>query len=153
MRRRRSIRLQGYDYTRPGAYFVTICTYGREHLFGTVMDGGMQENELGGIVREEWFRTAQVRPYVRLYDDEFVVMPNHIHGIIWIVGACTRIIGGNHRPNQIHCHQAHQHPARHARRTGLATQLLGTHHPHRTGTERHQTVHPGKPSTLGTRPL
>ena len=76
--------MQGYDYTQPGAYFVTICTYGREHLFGTVMDSGMQENELGGIVREEWFRTAQVRPYVRLYDDEFVVMPNHIHGIIWI---------------------------------------------------------------------
>ena len=77
--------MQGYDYTQPGAYFVTICTYGREHLFGTVMDGGMQENELGGIVREEWFRTAQVRPYVRLHQDEFVVMPNHIHGIIWIV--------------------------------------------------------------------
>jgi len=82
---RRSIRLKGYDYTQPGAYFVTICTHGREMLFGRVVDGEMRLNEFGEIVREEWFKTARVRPYVRLYEDEFVVMPNHIHGIIWIV--------------------------------------------------------------------
>ena len=82
---RRSIRLKGYDYTQPGAYFVTICTYQRASLFGRVVDGEMAVNELGKIVREEWFRTARVRPYVELFDDEFVVMPNHIHGIIWIV--------------------------------------------------------------------
>ena len=82
---RRSIRLKGYDYTQPGAYFVTICTHGRKMLFGRVVDGEMALNEFGEIVREEWFKTAQVRPYVRLYEDEFVVMPNHIHGIIWIV--------------------------------------------------------------------
>ncbi len=82
---RRSIRLKGYDYTQPGAYFVTICTHGREMLFGRVVGGEMALNEFGEIVREEWFKTARVRPYVRLYEDEFVVMPNHIHGIIWIV--------------------------------------------------------------------
>ncbi len=82
---RRSIRLPGYDYTQPGAYFVTICTHRRAHLFGRVVDGEMVLNEYGEIVREEWFRTTQMRPYVELFEDEFVVMPNHVHGIIWIV--------------------------------------------------------------------
>ncbi len=82
---RRSIRLPGYDYTQPGAYFVTICTHNREPLFGRVVNGEMVLNAWGRIVWEEWFRTAQVRPYVELFEDEFVVMPNHIHGIIWIV--------------------------------------------------------------------
>jgi REP element-mobilizing transposase RayT len=83
---RRSIRLRGYDYTWLGAHFVTICTYERACLFGEVVDGEMRLNEYGQIVREEWFQTAVVRPYVVLYPDEFVVMPNHVHGIIWIVG-------------------------------------------------------------------
>ncbi len=82
---RRSIRLKGYDYTRPGAYFVTICTHQRAHLFGQVVDGEMQPNVFGEIVQEEWFRTAEIRRNVVLHADEFVVMPNHIHGIIWIV--------------------------------------------------------------------
>lgn len=92
---RHSIRLRGYDYTQPGAYFVTICAHQREPLFGEVVDGEMRLNEFGEIVREEWFRTAEIRPNVELFDDEFVVMPNHIHGIIWIVddtvGATRRV--------------------------------------------------------------
>ncbi len=83
--RRRSIRLIGYDYTQPGAYFVTIVTHERGCLFGKVVNGAMQLNPLGEIVRAEWFKTAELRPYVRLDEREFVVMPNHIHGIIWIV--------------------------------------------------------------------
>ena len=90
---RRSIRLKGYDYTQAGAYFVTIVTHDRECLFGEVVDGQMRLNPFGEIVREEWFRTAVVRPYVMLAPDEFVVMPNHIHGIIWIVGAGDRGLG------------------------------------------------------------
>jgi putative transposase len=82
---RRSIRLPGYDYTQPGAYFVTFVAHDRECLFGNVVDGVMQLNAFGEIVRDEWFRTAVVRPYVMLDPDEFVVMPNHVHGIIWIV--------------------------------------------------------------------
>ncbi|GAB4432037.1 MAG: transposase [Anaerolineae bacterium] len=82
---RRSIRLKGYDYTQPGAYFVTMCTQERAHLFGRVVDGAMALNEYGEIVREEWFRSADVRPDVELHADEFVIMPNHVHGIIWIV--------------------------------------------------------------------
>jgi REP element-mobilizing transposase RayT len=91
---RRSIRLKGYDYTQPGAYFVTFCAYQRQHLFGEVVDGNMVLNESGKIARDEWFKTAELRPYVKLYDDEFVIMPNHGHGIIWIeddlVGARRR---------------------------------------------------------------
>ncbi len=82
---RRSIRLRGYDYTQPGAYFITIVTHERACLFGNVVNGAMQLNPLGEIVRAEWFKTAELRPSVQLDADEFVVMPNHIHGIIWIV--------------------------------------------------------------------
>ena len=78
---RRSLRLKGYDYTQPGAYFVTICTHQRQPLFGRVVDGNMVLNAYGEIVREEWFRSAEIV----LFPDEFVVMPNHIHGIVWIV--------------------------------------------------------------------
>lgn len=78
--RRRSIRLRGYDYREAGAYFVTICTANRECFFGEIVDEAMQLNRLGEIVQDEWHRTAIVRPQVSL--DAFVVMPNHIHGII-----------------------------------------------------------------------
>lgn len=80
---RRSIRLRGYDYTQPGVYFITICTHGRMCLFGDVVDGVMQMNACGRIVADEWHRTAVVRSDVVL--DAFVVMPNHVHGIIGIV--------------------------------------------------------------------
>ena len=90
---RRSIRLKEYDYTQNGAYFVTIVTYQREPLFGEIVDGVMQLNEWGEIARREWFKTAELRPFVELYEDEFVVMPNHAHGILWMnddVGAERR---------------------------------------------------------------
>ena len=82
---RRSIRLRGYDYAQPGGYFVTICTYNREPLFGHVENGEMVLNEYGEMVRDEWFRSAEIRGEIELFPDEFVVMPNHIHGIVWIV--------------------------------------------------------------------
>ncbi len=82
---RRSIRLKGYDYTLPGAYFLTICTYHREEIFGEVTEGEMRLNPLGEIVQAEWIRSAKIRKEIRLIEDEFVVMPNHVHGIVWIV--------------------------------------------------------------------
>jgi len=100
---RRSLRLKGYDYSQAGAYFVTICTHDRIHLFGEVMDGEMRVNQWGSIVREEWFRTAQLRLYVVLYDDEFVVMPNHIHGVIWIVDDVGDDVGANDIRAQRRC--------------------------------------------------
>ena len=80
---RRSIRLKGYDYTQAGAYFVTLCVQGRECLLGAVTAGEMILNELGQIVREEWERSSEIRREIEL--DEFVVMPNHTHGIVWII--------------------------------------------------------------------
>ena len=81
--RRRSIRLKGHDYTQPAAYFVTIRTWDRECLFGGVVEQVVVLSEFGRILAEEWEQTAVLRPYVRL--DSFVVMPNHIHGILWII--------------------------------------------------------------------
>jgi len=78
-----SIRLRGWDYSRPGAYFVTICTHNGECLFGWVVDGKMMLSPWGRIARDEWMASAKIRHEIRL--DAFVVMPNHIHGIIWIV--------------------------------------------------------------------
>jgi len=79
---RRSIRLRGYDYSRPGAYFVTLCTQNRECLFGNVTGGVMHLNELGKIIQSEWFRTKEIRNEIKL--DAFVVMPNHLHGVVVI---------------------------------------------------------------------
>ncbi len=96
-RRRTSIRLRTWDYREPAAYFVTICTHRRAHLFGRVVDKEMVVNEYGEIVREEWFHTAEMRPNVELFEHEFVVMPNHIHGIIWILPDDTSSVGATCR--------------------------------------------------------
>ena len=79
---RRSIRLTGYDYSQCGAYFVTICVQKRELLFGNLVDGQMQVNEVGVMVKHMWEWLPQQYPYVSI--DEFVVMPNHFHGILII---------------------------------------------------------------------
>jgi len=84
---RQSIRLKNYDYTQAGAYFVTICTHKRECVLGDVVNGEMRLNELGQVVEMEWLKTAEIRDNVEL--DEFVVMPNHIHGIIVITESCV----------------------------------------------------------------
>jgi len=77
--------MQGYDYSSAGAYFITLVTHQRDMLFGEIENGVMKLNRHGQIVHEEWFRSAEIRKEIRLYEEEFVVMPNHIHGIVWIV--------------------------------------------------------------------
>ena len=77
-----SICLKGYEYTRPGAHFVTICTHERECLFGDVINGEMTFNAYGQIAHEEWVRSAAIRREIHL--DAFIVMPNHLHGIVII---------------------------------------------------------------------
>jgi REP element-mobilizing transposase RayT len=80
---RRSLRLRDYDYRGAGAYFVTLCSFQRECLFGQVEDGEMVVNEAGRMVRDLWevlperFQTVQT--------EDHVVMPNHFHGIIMIL--------------------------------------------------------------------
>ena len=79
---RRSIRLQGYDYSQEGLYFITICCQDRTHLFGEIVDGKMILNSYGEIAQKEWRNTSAIRDNVLLH--EFVVMPNHFHSIIEI---------------------------------------------------------------------
>src|SRR5437016_1224722 len=77
---RRSIRLGGYDYTKAGTYFVTVCVYQRQCLLGDVVNGNMLLNEYGDIVQACWDEIQAHFPNAKL--DPFVVMPNHVHGII-----------------------------------------------------------------------
>jgi REP element-mobilizing transposase RayT len=79
---RRSIRLKGYDYSSEGAYYVTIVTQGRECLFGEITDGEMDLNEYGKIVQKWWNEIPIHFPTVEF--GVFVIMPNHVHGIIFI---------------------------------------------------------------------
>ena len=82
MKRRRSMRLPDHDYRKQGAYFVTICTYRAQCVFGNVVNGEMILSDLGLVVRDEWLKTSQIRSNVEL--DTFTVMPNHLHGILLI---------------------------------------------------------------------
>ncbi|MCI0406226.1 MAG: hypothetical protein L0209_09200 [candidate division Zixibacteria bacterium] len=75
--RRRSLRLAGYDYSQEGAYFVTVCSHNREMIF--------DDKRFRQIVEKYWFGLPRHYPHVEL--DEFVAMPNHIHGIVVLVGA------------------------------------------------------------------
>jgi REP-associated tyrosine transposase len=77
---RRSIRLNGYDYSQPGAYFVTIVSHKRQNLFGEITHDEMHLNGIGVIIEEEWQRLPQRFPHVRT--DIMIVMPNHLHGIL-----------------------------------------------------------------------
>jgi putative transposase len=77
---RQSIRLKGHDYSADGMYFITICAYQRNCLFGAIINGVMHQNEYGQIVTEEWLKSADIRQEIGF--GEWVVMPNHIHGIV-----------------------------------------------------------------------
>lgn len=98
---RRSIRLKGYDYSQSGFYFVTICCYQRQCLFGDIVDGVMRLNRYGEIVNKEWMRSSEIRQEIAL--DKYVVMPNHFHGILIItqnnISINSKIVGANeHSP-------------------------------------------------------
>jgi len=80
---RRSIRLPAYDYSTSGAYFVTIAAHQQRALFGRMSGLRVELSTLGTLVREEWLMTPKLRQHVEL--DQFVVMPNHLHAILWLV--------------------------------------------------------------------
>jgi hypothetical protein len=91
---RHSIRLKGYDYLQAGAYFVTLCTQNRECLFGEITNGDVRLNDAGRMVERWWLELSKKFPTIEI--DQFVIMPNHIHGMIWIqyqkvVGADLRV--------------------------------------------------------------
>ena len=112
-RRRRSIRLKGHDYSRAGAYFVTIVTQGRLCVFGEVVGEQMRLNEAGAMAQAMW--EALPRRFPGIDVDAFVVMPNHIHGIVIIdpsdadqpVG--VPLVG---TPNATHAPDVPDHPTR-----------------------------------------
>ncbi len=79
---RQSTRLRTHDYSSAGAYFITVCTHNRENLFGQIKDGMMYPNSLGIIVRDIWLGIPS--RYRNIHLDEFVLMPDHVHGIILI---------------------------------------------------------------------
>jgi REP element-mobilizing transposase RayT len=79
---RQSVRLQRHDYGSPGGYFVTICTYNRECIFGEICDNQIVLNQAGQSVFASWEETPSRYPDIAL--DEFVIMPNHLHAIVLI---------------------------------------------------------------------
>jgi len=89
---RKSIRLKGYDYSQAGFYFVTICCQHRACLFGGIVDGAMILNDAGKMVINEWLKLKKRFKNIEL--QEYVVMPNHFHGIVEIVGA-TLVVAQN----------------------------------------------------------
>jgi putative transposase len=112
--RRCSLRLKEYDYSQAGAYFVTIYTRDRECLFGDIVDGEMRLNEYGRIVANRW---DAIPDYIEnVQRDEFVVMPNHVHGIIILnnVGAQFIAPTGNNRQTPQQTPQINQGVINHA---------------------------------------
>ena len=84
----KSTRLEGYDYSQDGMYFVTICTKDREEFFGKIEDGEMVLSKIGKIAEKFWKEIPKHFPFVIL--DEFVIMPNHVHLIIEIINHTVR---------------------------------------------------------------
>lgn len=170
--RRRSIRLKGHDYSRTGAYFVTICTQDRACLFGDVVAGDMRLNEAGRMIQSIWDEMPAFYPGVDT--DAFVVMPNHVHGRRddppWSprrrratrrragTGACPYVvIGGCGASVQNDDHQTiceRRQAIRVARilRTIVATQLLRAHRPRRGIPEPHPPLHPRQSGPMGGGP-
>ncbi len=89
-RNRQSIRLPGYDYSAPGFYFITICTKNREHLFGEINGGVMKLSDSGKIAANIWTEIDQHYPLAKT--DAFIVMPNHVHGIIEVFKPPVKVI-------------------------------------------------------------
>lgn len=91
---RKSIRLKGYDYSQAGLYFITMVTQNRACLFGGITEGKIKLNSAGQMVERYWFEIANRFPTTQLH--EIVVMPNHFHAILEIVGA-TLVVGSNNK--------------------------------------------------------
>ncbi len=82
MLNRKSIRFKEYDYSQNGMYFFTVCTQGKQCLFGGIIDGEISLSEAGKMIKTEWFKLTERFKNIEL--DEFIIMPNHFHGIICI---------------------------------------------------------------------
>jgi len=157
--RRRCLRLAHYDYSRPGAYFVTLCAQDRRCLFGEIVDEDMEINGAGRMIRE-WFAELENKfPAVHII--ESVVMPNHTHAILCIaedVGAAPtqgrpyirrhgRLVQDN--DNQcIHSRDKRMRLAPVPRQT-MAAELLRTHNPQRGRPPKNSRIHPLESGKMG----
>lgn len=90
---RRSIRLKGYDYSQARMYFITICTQDKLHLFGKITNDEMVLNDAGMMIEKWWNELKNKFPNIEL--DEFIVMPNHFHGIIQIINTDKHVCPDN----------------------------------------------------------
>ena len=81
--KRKQLRFKGFDYSESGAYYVTICTHHGVCLFGSIVAGCMTLNDSGQMVEYWWKELSNKFPMVKI--DTFVVMPNHFHGVLWIM--------------------------------------------------------------------
>lgn len=123
---RRSIRLREFDYSSSKAYFVTLCVQGRECLFGGIVQSDMVLNEAGRKVEEVWRSLPERFPNVVV--DEFVVMPNHLHGIIVVAdNAVTAAVGAIHELPDTCCSEGaiRELPLHQQRRTMLVPKVIG----------------------------
>lgn len=112
---RNSIRLREYDYTSHGAYFVTICAALKQDLFGEIVNGEMRLNPLGEIVESCWLELPEHFQHAKL--DAFVIMPNHVHFIVWLEATPVPV-------GATHCAPLHDRTA-HGDRRNVAPGSLG----------------------------
>lgn len=96
-RRRNSLRLPGYNYANPAGVFITICTHKRQQLFGSVQNATVVPSDFGSLLANRWFQIPVAKPGVLI--DEFIVMPDHLHGILWFgavetdnVSTCSDVV-------------------------------------------------------------
>jgi putative transposase len=108
---RKSIRLKEYDYSQPGDYFVTVCTYKRENIFCTIVNESVCLSPAGDIIKRHWEEIPKYFENVEL--DEFIIMPNHIHGIIGL----TEPVGA--------IHESPLPMTQHQRRTMTLSKIIG----------------------------
>lgn len=94
---RQSIRLTGYDYSRSGAYFITLNTENRARFFGEIKNGKMELNEAGREACNCWLAIPDHYPFIRIH--EFIIMPDHIHGILEILDR-SEVGANDHSPRQ-----------------------------------------------------
>lgn len=167
-----SARAGWWDYSAPGAYFITICTAGRAHLFGRVQDGQMVLSPLGEIVREEWEKSFVIRQ--ELACDAYVIMPNHLHAIVQIIATHVETDGRRslhhtgvaYRPPRsvssfvagfksaaTKRYQTHQRIPGHAGRARVAGPFSRPHHPQPGGICTHRGLHRQQPYKMDGRSL
>ena len=99
---RKPTRLKDFDYSAPGAYFVTIVSHDRKDLFGTVENGQMNLSGEGKLIRQAWFDLLHHYANVCLDEEDFVIMPNHIHGIVVLSDPAFSSVGEGLDKSEIH---------------------------------------------------